>query len=205
MLKLQIIGNLGADAELRREQGSQFVSLSIAHTERRKNANGVEQETTTWVSATINGDGGNLLPYLKKGTKVYAYGDVGLRLYNSEKDRRMKAGLNLYIRNIELIGAQGDEVPRELTDIDGVLHKVGKYYYCDTAKGITLYNRSGQEFRVDNQGWVTVVAQPESAASTTEEPANETTENKAESSTENKAESTSEKTDNKQKKNNAKK
>ena len=194
MLKLQIIGNLGADAELRREQGSQFVSLSIAHTERRKDANGVDRETITWVSATINGDGGNLLPYLKKGTKVYAYGDVGLRLYNSEKDRRMKAGLNLYIRNIELIGAQGDEVPRELTDIDGVLHKVGKYYYCDTAKGITLYNRSGQEFRVDNQGWVTVVAQPESAASTTEESAASTTEESAASTT-----------DKKQKKNNAKK
>lgn len=197
MLKLQIIGNLGADAEVKREQGSQFVSLSIAHTERRKDANGVDRETTTWVSATINGDGGNLLQYLKKGTKVYAYGDVGLRLYNSEKDRRMKAGLNLYIRNIELIGSQGDEVPRELTDIDGVLHKVGKYYYCDTAKGLTLYNRSGQEFKVDAQGWVSVVAAPEPAASTTDEPANETTENKAENA--------AEKTDNKQKKNNAKK
>lgn len=197
MLKLQIIGNLGADAEVKREQGSQFVSLSIAHTERRKDANGVDRETTTWVSATINGDGGNLLQYLKKGTKVYAYGDVGLRLYNSEKDRRMKAGLNLYIRNIELIGSQGDEVPRELTDIDGVLHKVGKYYYCDTAKGLTLYNRSGQEFRVDAQGWVTVVSAPEPAASTTDEPANETAENKAENA--------AEKTDNKQKKNNAKK
>lgn len=197
MLKLQIIGNLGADAEVKREQGSQFVSLSIAHTERRKDANGVDHETTTWVSATINGDGGNLLQYLKKGTKVYAYGDVGLRLYNSEKDRRMKAGLNLYIRNIELIGAQGDEVPRELTDIDGVLHKVGKYYYCDTAKGLTLYNRSGQEFKVDTQGWVSVVSTTEPAASTTEEPANGTAENMAENATE--------KTDNKQKKNNAKK
>lgn len=197
MLKLQIIGNLGADAEVKREQGSQFVSLSIAHTERRKDANGVDRETTTWVSATINGDGGNLLQYLKKGTKVYAYGDVGLRLYNSEKDRRMKAGLNLYIRNIELIGSQGDEVPRELTDIDGVLHKVGKYYYCDTAKGLTLYNRSGQEFRVDAQGWVTVVSAPEPAASTTDDPVNDTTENKAENA--------AEKTDKKKKKNNAKK
>ena len=197
MLKLQIIGNLGADAEVKREQGSQFISLSIAHTERRKDANGVDRETTTWVSATINGDGGNLLQYLKKGTKVYAYGDVGLRLYNSEKDRRMKAGLNLYIRNIELVGAQGDEVPRELTDIDGVLHKVGKYYYCNTAPGMTLYNRSGQEFKVDDQGWVHVVETTEPAASTTDETANETAENKAENTTE--------KTDNKQKKNNAKK
>jgi hypothetical protein len=96
----------------------------------------------------------------------------------------MKAGLNLYIRNIELIGAQGDEVPRELTDIDGVLHKVGKYYYCDTAKGLTLYNRSGQEFKVDDQGWVSVVSATEPAASTTEETANGTTENKAENATE---------------------
>lgn len=155
MMKLTVIGNLGSDAELRKESGQPFVSMSIAHTERRKDQNGNETETTQWISATLNGDGGNLLPYLKKGTKVYAYGDCAPRLFHSEKDRMMKAGLNLFIRNIELIGAQPDAVPRDLYSMDGVAHRVGKYYYCETAKNEVLVDRSGHEYQVTPDGWVT--------------------------------------------------
>lgn len=163
MLKLQIIGNLGSDAEVVKEQGSQFVKLSIAHTERRKSDDGHEREVTTWVSATINGDGGNLLPYLKKGTRVYAYGDIALRVFHSEKERRMMAGVNLFIRNIELLGGSSDDVPRDLYDIDGVAHRVGKYYYVADVRNQPLYDRSAAEYLVDASGWVTK-QQPEGAA-----------------------------------------
>lgn len=163
MLKLQIIGNLGSDAEVVKEQGSQFVKLSIAHTEKRKSENGHEREVTTWVSATINGDGGNLLPYLKKGTRVYAYGDIALRLFHSEKERRMMAGINLFIRNIELLGGSSDDVPRDLYDNDGVAHRVGKYYYVADVRNQPLYDRSAAEYLVDASGWVTK-QQPEGAS-----------------------------------------
>lgn len=158
MLKLTVIGNLGSDAELRKESGQPFVSMSIAHTEKRKDAQGVEHESTQWISATLNGDGGNLLPYLKKGTRVYAYGDVATRLFHSEKDRMMKAGLNLFIRNIELVGAAPDAVPRDLYSYDGAAHRIGKYYYCEDAHGEILVDRSGNQFTVNNDGWVVPVA-----------------------------------------------
>lgn len=164
MMKLTVIGNLGSDAELRKESGQPFVSMSIAHTERRKDQNGNETETTQWISATLNGDGGNLLPYLKKGTKVYAYGDCAPRLFHSEKDRMMKAGLNLFIRNIELIGAQPDSVPRDLYSTDGVAHRVGKYYYCETAKNEVLVDRSGHEYQVNPDGWVSPMVTDNNAA-----------------------------------------
>lgn len=157
MLKLTVIGNLGSDAELRKESGQPFVSMSIAHTEKRKDAQGVEHETTQWISATLNGDGGNLLPYLKKGTRVYAYGDVATRLFHSEKDRMMKAGLNLFIRNIELIGASPDAVPRDLYSYDGAAHRIGKYYYSEDVRGEVLVDRSGNQFTVDANGWVSPV------------------------------------------------
>lgn len=163
MLKLTVIGNLGSDAELRKESGQPFVSMSIAHTEKRKDAQGVEHETTQWISATLNGDGGNLLPYLKKGTRVYAYGDVATRLFHSEKDRMMKAGLNLFIRNIELIGASPDAVPRDLYSLDGVAHHIGKYYYSEDAHGEVLVDRSGNQFAVDDNGWVTPMANENTA------------------------------------------
>lgn len=158
MLKLTVIGNLGSDAELRKESGQPFVSMSIAHTEKRKDASGQEHETTQWISATLNGDGGNLLPYLKKGTRVYAYGDVATRLFHSEKDRMMKAGLNLFIRNIELVGSTPDLVPRDLYSYDGAAHRIGKYYYCEDAHGEILVDRSGNQFTVNNDGWVVPIA-----------------------------------------------
>ena len=160
MLKLQVIGNLGSDAELQKSQGQSFVSLSIAHTEKRKQPDGSEREFTTWISATINGDGGNLLPYLKKGTRVYAYGDVGLKVFHSEKERCMKAGINLFVRNIELLGGSSDDVPRDIYDLDGVAHHVGKFYYCDTVRSQIVYDRGGREYQVDASGWVTVSPQP---------------------------------------------
>lgn len=157
MLKLQIVGNLGSDAEIYSENGHKFVKLSIAHTERRRNPDGSDRESTTWVSATINGDGGNLLQYLKKGTKVYAYGDVGLRVFHSEKERRMMPGMNLFIRDIELVGAQVDEVPRDLYDKDGVAYRVNKYYHCHDAPYGVLQSKSGAQFGVSADGWVTPV------------------------------------------------
>lgn len=166
MLKLQIVGNLGSDAELYNENGHKFVKLSIAHTERRRNPDGSDRESTTWVSATINGDGGNLFQYLKKGTKVYAYGDVGLRVYHSEKERRMMPGMNLFIRDIELVGAQVDEVPRDLYDNDGVAYKVSKFFHCPGSKPGLLMSKSGAQFAVSDQGWVTPVT-PQAAAGTT--------------------------------------
>lgn len=161
MRKLEIIGNLGADAELRNENGSQFVKLSIAENVRRKDASGREYESTEWTNATINGDGGNLLPYLKKGTKVYATGDISLRLFHSEKERRMIPSINLFVRSIELVGGQVDEVPRDLYDLDGVAHRVTKHYYCADTRGQLLYSKSGAEYNVDIQGWVSPVQQPQ--------------------------------------------
>ena len=154
MLKLSIIGNLGADAELRKDQGREFISMSIAHTEKRRGEDGTEREVTTWVSATLNGDGGNLLPFLKKGTKVFAYGDCDVRTFHSEKDRCLKAGLKLFIRNIELVGGSSDDVPRDLYDMDGVAHRVTKHYYCQDVRSKSLFDRGGSEFLVDDAGWV---------------------------------------------------
>jgi len=182
MNRLEVIGNLGADAEVKTENGSKFVSLSIADTRRVKRQDGTYDEKTLWISATINGDGGNLLPYLVKGAKVSAIGEMDVRTYHSEKQRALVAGVKLFIRDISLISTNVDDVPRDLYDEDGVAHHVGKFYYCDTAKGKTLYSRNGTNFVSDPNGWVTpapVNVQVESAAETTAETTQQTaTDNK---------------------------
>ena len=155
MNRLEVIGNLGADAEVKIENGSKFVSLSIADTRRVKKQDGTYDEKTLWISATINGDGGNLLPYLVKGAKVCAIGDMEVRMYHSEKQRALVAGVKMFVRDIQLISTNVDDVPRDLYDADGVAHHVTKYFFCDTACGKELYNRSGEMFNCNNTGWVT--------------------------------------------------
>lgn len=117
MFTAQIIGNLGADAQLNTVNGSQFVSFRVANTERfTDRSTGEVRETTEWISCTWNGNGGKVLPYLKAGAKVYVTGRCESRLYVSSKDGKQHAGINCSVRQLELCGgnkAQG-EVSKEL-------------------------------------------------------------------------------------------
>lgn len=161
MIKFSVIGNLGADAEVKVENGKKFVALSIAHTSTRTRDDGTRIETTTWVSATINGDGGRLLQYLKKGVKVYATGDGEPRMYHSEKQRSLVPGLKMFVRDIELINTNTDDVPRELYDALGVAHHVSKWYLADgfNEQAGELYDRRGQGYVVAKGGWVTPMSE----------------------------------------------
>lgn len=164
MLQFQVIGNLGADAKVVNENGKPFVSFNVGHNDRWSDAQGVQHEATTWVSCALNGDGGNLLPYLKKGRMVYVVGRGSARVYSSEKQRGMVAGLNLMVDRIELVGGAPDEVPRQLYDSDGVMHKVTRHFWADRAgmlqgkkdKGdvLELHAADGSIFLVDPNGFI---------------------------------------------------
>lgn len=168
MQKKIIVGNLGADAEIKRENGREFVSFSIANTERHRKADGSYEEKTTWVSATLNGNGGNLFQYLKKGAKVYAYGDYSVRMFHSEKQRALVAGVNLYVRDIELISTNVDAVPRDLYDENGVACRVAKYFWVENKKSCQLFDRNGTPYTIDEKGFVWPTAMSGAAAEVSE-------------------------------------
>ena len=110
MIKLEIIGNLGADAQLLVYNGNKFVSFRIANTDAwTDKATGEIKKSTQWISCTLNGDGGNLLPYLKKGTKIFVRGNAQIVVYSSPKTHQMEAGVNLFVREIELCGGSKEE------------------------------------------------------------------------------------------------
>lgn len=123
MLRLEMIGNLGADAQLVTSNGHKFCSFRVAHTDKWKNQQtGQETTNTMWVSCTLNGDGGKLLPYLKKGVKVFIRGSVGVNVYSSAKTRQMEASLNCAVWEIELCGQQTnkDDINNTPTDTNQV-------------------------------------------------------------------------------------
>lgn len=107
MIRIEMIGNLGADAELKNNNGRKFVSFRLAHTDKWKNSQtGQDNVSTMWASCAINGDAHNLLPYLKKGVKVFVRGSVQLNMYSSPTTHQMECGLNIAVWEIELCGGQ---------------------------------------------------------------------------------------------------
>ena len=110
MIKMEIIGNLGADAQLQVVNGKKFVSFRIANTDSwTDKKTGEIIKTTQWVSCSLNGDGGNLLPYMKKGVKLFVRGNAQIVIFSSPKTHQMEAGVNLFVREIELCGGSKDE------------------------------------------------------------------------------------------------
>lgn len=105
MIKVEIIGNLGADATLQEKNGNRFVAFRVANTDKWVDkSTGQVIESTQWISCTLNGDGGALLPYLKRGTKVFVRGNAQFVVFSSAKTRQMEVGVNLFVREIELCG-----------------------------------------------------------------------------------------------------
>lgn len=167
MFRAIIIGNLGSDARVENNNGKPFVSFSVGHNDRWTDSAGNVKESTQWISCALNGDGGNLLQFLKKGKSVYVEGRCTTRVFSSQKLRCMVAGVNLSVDHLELLSNKPTEViPSQLGDSNGVLHNVNKAYYIEQGEAttllgneqqITMFSADGRMFSLQRGGWVTPV------------------------------------------------
>lgn len=86
--KVILIGNLGADPEVRSFQnGGRVCNLRIATTENWKDRNtGERQERTDWHNVAIFSDGlvGVAERYLRKGSKIYVEGQLRTRKWQDQ-------------------------------------------------------------------------------------------------------------------------
>jgi single-strand DNA-binding protein len=105
MIKLQVIGNLGKDAVVNNVNGKSVINFNVAHTEKYKDAQGVQKDRTTWVDCSYWTDRTAVAPYLKKGTQVYVEGTPDVRSYTTT-DGRQGASLTLRIVSVQLLGAK---------------------------------------------------------------------------------------------------
>lgn len=167
MFKVEIIGNIGADAEVKNVQGSKFVAFRVAHTNKFKNQQGQETEETTWIDVTMNDTESKVIPFLKAGVKVFVRGNAALRVYSSPKLRQMVAGLRVSAWEVELCGGTSDLVPRQLINpSDGSIHDVQKYYWINhNTEGmkpdeyVELIDKGGRLYMMNNQGFVAPMPQ----------------------------------------------
>lgn len=108
MQKLIITGNLGADSEIKnRNDGSKFVSFSVAVSESWKDAKGVKQQRTTWYNCFTDNE--NLAPYLKRGTKVLVEGKPQARGWLDKSTGEVCSAISIRVGQMELLSSSQDK------------------------------------------------------------------------------------------------
>lgn len=106
--KVMLIGNLGADPEVRyMPSGEAVANLRLATTERYKDKSGAMQEATEWHKISFFGKTAETCgQYLKKGSQIYVEGSIKTRKYTD------KEGVEKFVTEIrgdrmQMLGGRG--------------------------------------------------------------------------------------------------
>lgn len=105
MNKVILLGNLGADPELRMTNGGQAVlKLRLATQERYQDRSGTTQERTEWHSVVVWGKRAEALgKLLSKGSRILVEGSLRTSSYE-DRDGQKRYKTEAQAHNIELCG-----------------------------------------------------------------------------------------------------
>lgn len=104
--RVMLLGNLGADPELKVTQGGQAVlKLRLATTENYLDRNNTRQERTEWHSVTVWGKRGEALAkFLTKGERVFVEGSLRTSSYEKDGEKRYRTEI---VANNIILGGRG--------------------------------------------------------------------------------------------------
>jgi single-strand DNA-binding protein len=106
--RVMLLGNLGADPELRMTSGGQAVlKLRLATSETYLDRNKVRQERTEWHSVIVWGKRGEALSkILAKGSRIFVEGGIRTSSYD-DKEGKKRYKTEVVANNIILSGSAG--------------------------------------------------------------------------------------------------
>lgn len=107
--KAMIIGNLGADPEIRStSSGTQVATLSVATSRRWTSQSGEEQERTEWHRVVCWDKLAEIVErYLKRGDRVYIEGRIEYRQWEGQ-DGQTRYTTEIRAREMIMLGGGGD-------------------------------------------------------------------------------------------------
>src|SRR5262245_43986206 len=114
--KVILVGNLGANPEMRFTQGGTPVAnLRIATTERWTDKSGQRQEATEWHRVVLWGKQAELAgQYLTKGRQVYVEGRIRTRQWQ-DKQGQTRYTTEIVGQVMQFLGGRTDRAPGEST------------------------------------------------------------------------------------------
>ena len=107
MIKMTVIGNIGADAVQRETNGRKYTTFNVAVSTKFKNQDGSETERTTWISCARDGQS-PIDQWLKRGRQVYVEGTPSVSMY-TDKQGHPNCNLKLAVHRIELLGGKDEQ------------------------------------------------------------------------------------------------
>ena len=106
MIKMTVIGNIGADAVQRETNGRKYTTFNVAVSTKYKNQDGTETERTTWISCARDGQS-PIDQWLKKGRQVYMEGTPSVSMF-TDNQGHPNCNLKLAVHRIELLGGKDE-------------------------------------------------------------------------------------------------
>lgn len=105
--KVMLLGNLGADPELRWHNQKAKLKLRLATNERWRDKDDKPQEKTSWHNVSIWGNRAEALErILKKGERIFVEGKIDNYSYDGP-DGQKKFFTEVHARDIVLLGSKG--------------------------------------------------------------------------------------------------
>ena len=117
MNRLEIIGHIGNDAEVKDLGSNQVINFSVAVSETYLNKTTNEKVTSTmWFECAKWGNNTSVAQYLKKGTQVYVSGKPNNRAWvNEQGEAKFVNGINVF--DIQLLGSRQESNQSTQTNV----------------------------------------------------------------------------------------
>jgi single-strand DNA-binding protein len=112
--KVILVGNLGANPEIRTTQGGQQVAnLRLATTERWTDKNGQRQDQTEWHRVVAFGKLAEICAqYLTKGRQIYVEGRIQTRQWQDQQGQK-RYSTEIVAQVMQMLGSRAEGAPRE--------------------------------------------------------------------------------------------
>jgi single-strand DNA-binding protein len=126
MLRVTLLGNLGADPETRfTQKGTQIVSFRVAVNQVRTGPDGERQESTEWFRIRVSGRQGEFVQRLSKGSRVLVMGRLDIGHYQS-RDGETKTSFDVWADEVQAMsprafGPETDPVEGETESAEPAL------------------------------------------------------------------------------------
>src|SRR5438132_1390912 len=118
MLRVSLLGNLGADPEVRYTQkGTQIVSFRVAVNQVRTGPDGERQESTEWFRVRVSSRLGEYVQRFSKGTRVLVVGRLDIGHYQS-KDGELRTSFDVWADEVQGMSPRPSSEPFGATESD---------------------------------------------------------------------------------------
>jgi len=102
--KVQLLGNVGKDPEVRETKSGKVANLVLATSERYTDKSGQKQENTEWHNLVVFGKLADVVTkYVKKGDKLYVEGSITTRKWE-DKEGNTRYNTDIKVRDLTMLG-----------------------------------------------------------------------------------------------------